>query len=446
MSKKLTFFEYFCGVMFTLVFLGSALIVLLGLLYFIKKEGLSRFGIALSWSVKLIAAFALLFVYTSIYPKRSDADIFKYFDDARVLSSIHHENPGLFYRTMTGCWTNKDLPEINKMNYWFRSYDHGLINDNRIIIRINAVFNLITRGNYALNLCLFLWCSWMGSYWLFRFFIHYSSSKLMAFIAAFLIPSTIFWSSGILKESILCFALGGFLYFLHKALDTKRIHWYLAMTPMMAILLVLKIYLIVLLLPFLCLFLIWQWKQSKPVLLISFISLLAIYALTNLVLFPNFDFLSALQGKQHDFIQMAKMVKAGSLVPIVPFDGSWSTFFLLIPMGIWNVIIYPTLSMVHSPQTLLAFMENMIFIVLFILALINCILCRPLIDWRLFFLFFCLSVFALVGSTAPVVGAMVRYKSPILPFLLLSLWHYQPQVLLDFFKQKRIALWFNTHL
>jgi hypothetical protein len=61
-------------------------------------------------------------------------------------------------------------------------------------------------------------------------------------------------------------------------------------------------------------------------------------------------------------------------------------------------------------------------------------------------LVFSLIVFSLVGMTAPVVGAMVRYKAPVLPFLWMSLLHYQIPYVKQLFTSNRIYQWLNTHL
>jgi hypothetical protein len=68
------------------------------------------------------------------------------------------------------------------------------------------------------------------------------------------------------------------------------------------------------------------------------------------------------------------------------------------------------------------------------------------LDWRFPSLLFSLAVLSLVGMTAPVVGAMVRYKAPVLPFLLMSLLHYQLPYVKQVFTSNRFYQWLNTHL
>ncbi|MFM7566129.1 MAG: hypothetical protein ACKO4Y_08340 [Flavobacteriales bacterium] len=385
-------------------------------------------------------------MYTQVYPIRQEADIFKYYDDGLVLSEIAKEKPAVFTRIMLGTWTTRDLQDLNRLNYWFRSYDHGIANDNRMVIRVNALLNLITRGSYGLNLVVFLALSWLGSYWFFRLFMELSASKITSYIAAFLLPSTVFWSSGILKEALLLFALGGFLYSLYQVHLRLRLGFLLLGLGCLFMLLFLKIYILMALLPLVIFTWVWTRTPDIRVRMGSIVVLLALLIVGQWLCFPSWSMLSTLQGKQFDFIQMAHAVKAGSLVPIIPMDGRWTTLLTLIPIGIWNVLVYPTIDMVKNPQSVLAFTENLMIMLIIIGALFRLKTFSWKFDWRFPMLVFGLTIFALVGMTAPVVGAMVRYKAPVLPFLLMSLFHYQLPSVKQIITSNKIYQWLNTHL
>jgi hypothetical protein len=377
---------------------------------------------------------------------RNEADVFKYYDDGIMLSEIAAEQPAAFTRIMLGTWNTQDMVYLNRLNYWFRSYDHGISNDNRVVIRVNALLNLVTRGSYGLNLLAFIALSWLGSYWLFRLFLGLSASKITSFIAAFLLPSTLFWSSGILKEALLFFALGGFLYSLFQLYQRVRLNFLLLGILSLFMLSFLKIYILVALLPLVWITWIWARTRSWRMLCSSVIGFLTLFILCHVLFFPEWSMLSTLQGKQFDFIQMAKAVNAGSMVPIIPMDGRLTTLFFLIPLGIWNVLVYPDISMLKNVQSVFAFTENVLILLVFLGALLRLKGISWKLDWRFPMLVFSLAVFSLVGMTAPVVGAMVRYKAPVLPFLLMSLLHYQLPFVKQVFTSNKIYQWLNTHL
>ena len=409
-------------------------------------KGLSVWALLCSWGIKGFTSLILLYVYTSIYPLRKEADVFKYYDDGIMLSEIAAEQPAAFTRIMLGTWTASDLRYLNRLNYWFRSYDHGISNDNRVVIRVNALLNLFTRGSYGLNLVVFLALSWLGSYWLFRLFMELSASKITSYIAAFLLPSTVFWSSGILKEALLFFALGGFLYSLFQLYQRFRLDFLFLGILSLFLLSFLKIYILIALLPFVVITWIWARTGSWRMLYSSAIGFLALFALSQLLFFPEWSMLSTLQGKQFDFIQMAHAVNAGSIVPIIPMDGRLTTVLALIPLGIWNVLVYPDLSMLKNGQSIVAFTENILILLVLLGAMFRLKGISWKLDWRFPMLVFSLAVFSLVGMTAPVVGAMVRYKAPVLPFLWMSLSHYQVPYIKQLFTSNRIYQWLNTHL
>ncbi len=427
--------------------LGLGALVFGGLMYIMPGlKGASKNAFVVSWVIKVIAGLALLYTYTQVYPKRAEADAFKYFDDGIILREIADEDPAVFTRIMLGTWSDSDLHYLNRLNYWFRSYDHGIANDNRVVIRVNALLNLVTRGSYGLNLLVFLVLAWLGSYWLFQLFLGLSSTKITSYIAAFLVPSTVFWSSGILKEALLFFALGGFLYSLFRLYQRFRWGVFTLGIVCFLLLLFLKIYILMALLPIVLLTWLWvqttSWKQFAG----SFLACIAAFITCHVLFFPDWSPLSTLQGKQFDFIQMAHAVNAGSIVPIIPMDGRMSTVLALIPLGIWNVLVYPDFSMLKNGQSLVAFTENVLILLILLGAVLRLRGISWTLDWRFPSLLFSLAVLSLVGMTAPVVGAMVRYKAPVLPFLLMSLLHYQLPYVKQVFTSNRFYQWLNTHL
>ncbi len=427
--------------------LGLGALVFGGLMYIMPGlKGASKNAFVVSWVIKVIAGLALLYTYTQVYPKRAEADAFKYFDDGIILREIADEDPAVFTRILLGTWSDSDLHYLNRLNYWFRSYDHGIANDNRVVIRVNALLNLVTRGSYGLNLLVFLVLAWLGSYWLFQLFLGLSSTKITSYIAAFLVPSTVFWSSGILKEALLFFALGGFLYSLFRLYQRFRWGAFTLGIVCFLLLLFLKIYILMALLPIVLLTWLWvqttSWKQFAG----SILACIAAFITCHVLFFPDWSPLSTLQGKQFDFIQMAHAVNAGSIVPIIPMDGRMSTVLALIPLGIWNVLVYPDFSMLKNGQSLVAFTENVLILLILLGAVLRLRGISWTLDWRFPSLLFSLAVLSLVGMTAPVVGAMVRYKAPVLPFLLMSLLHYQLPYVKQVFTSNRFYQWLNTHL
>ena len=242
------------------------------------------------------------------------------------------------------------------------------------------------------------------------------------------------------------FALGGFLYSMFRL--HQRFRWGVFTLGIVCFLLLLflKIYILMALLPMVLITWLWvrsaSWKKFAGSILACF----AAFITCHVLFFPDWSPLSTLQGKQFDFIQMAHAVNAGSIVPIIPMDGRMSTVLALVPLGIWNVLVYPDFSMLKNGQSLVAFTENVLILLILLGAVLRLRGISWTLDWRFPSLLFSLAVLSLVGMTAPVVGAMVRYKAPVLPFLLMSLLHYQLPYVKHVFTSNRFYQWLNTHL
>jgi len=432
------------ALMIGLLLLGF--LVLLALFFLPVFQHLKPLGKLIGFATKWVSALLLMYTYTHLYPNRAEADVFKYFDDGVVLNQIRVENPMVFTRIMTGTWDDKDLPYLDRMHYWFRSYDHGLSNDNRMVIRLNALINWVSQGYYPVNVLFFLLLSFIGSYYLFRFFFELCHEKWIAFVCAFLIPSTVFWSSGILKEGLVICALGVLLFSLKRFLTAHRWYYALFFGAAFFVLLHLKIYILVSLIPFLSIgIILFHFGLTRKSLLISMGSLTVLFAIQAIGI-PNWNVLSILQGKQFDFIQMAKAVHAGSQVPVHRLTQSYGSLLSLLPLGIWNVLYYPDVHMLKNTQSLAAFVENGVFWILLLGSLIGVFYNDKPTYVTVLSLLFVFLVFGIIGITAPVVGAMVRYKSPLLPFFLFSMLLLQPKPLLLRINRLKFFKWINTQL
>jgi len=323
-----------------------------------------------------------------------------------------------------------------------------LRNDNRIVIRINAVLHILSFGNYFLHALIFIFLSFLGLFFMAKLFYDISESKIKAYVAAFLIPSVFFWSSGVLKEALLIFALGIFCWAVYKLAKAYSWSTLCLLLVGFGLLSSLKIYVLFALLPALLFWFIWMKLQLFWKALLTFLVTGVVLYFGVTLLHPNFDFISLLVGKQHDFINLAKTYHAGSAIHMDYLgNNSWS-ILKAIPLALFHVFTLPWFSHVKSPLYLFSIFENLIFFSLIPLSIFyfekpN----KSSMKFIVFSLIFMLTLFTIIGLTTPVIGALVRYKMPALPFLFF--------VLLSFIKLKSISVklnnhtfikWINTHL
>jgi hypothetical protein len=416
---------------------------------FFKKSPFSTSSLKFAFSLKVLAGVILFLIYTFYYTDRQTADVFKYYDDGEILGNAAIKHPVDFIKIMVGV-EDQFLKDqyLNKMHYWFRPYDHGLRNDNRIVIRINAVLHILSFGNYFLHALIFIFLSFLGLFSLAKLFYAISGSKIKAFAASFLIPSVFFWSSGVLKEALLIFALGIFCWAVYKLAIAFSWSTLCLFVVGFCLLASLKIYVLFALLPATLLWFLWMkfhhfWKAFFTFLIGG-----ALVYFVALVIHPSFDFISLLVGKQHDFINLAKTFHAGSAIQMDYLENNSWSILKAIPLALFHVFTLPWFSQVKSPLYLFSIFENLIFFSLIPLSIFyfekpN----KSSIKFIVFSLIFILTLFTIIGLTTPVIGALVRYKMPALPFLFFGL--------LSIIKLKSISVkltnhnvtkWINTHL
>ncbi len=216
---------------------------------FFKKSKLSLHYFSFAFLMKVIAGFALTWVYSSHYSDRSTADIYKYYDDAKYMYAALNDEPFDYVKMVTSIGNDHpkfDTLYYSKMNHWYRKYDYSVYNDNHTMIRFNALIMPISCGSFHVHTIIMCFIALLGLTALFLFFQEYFSDRLkLLYLSIFLLPSVLFWGSGVLKEGLLLFSLGFLIYyaqqlFIKKSFLLKNI---VLITISMAIFLINKSYL-----------------------------------------------------------------------------------------------------------------------------------------------------------------------------------------------------------
>lgn len=403
----------------------SALLLYLGrrMSFFRDVPGISGHGLVWLFGLKLLAGAILWVVYTQVYPDRATADIFKYFDDSAVMYAALWDRPMDFVRMLTG--VGNDTPYFTEryyhvMNNWVRQYETTVYNDSHTMIRLNAVLRLVSHGHYGVHAVYASALSMVGLVALQRALAPWARGMERGLAAlVFLWPSMLLWPSAPLKECLLLPGLGLFLYGVLPG--AGRPSWAVLAGAVvgLGVMLVVKYYVLMCLAPGLLALLLQRWIGG-PVLrhaLFTHLALLAL-VLASGTLFPGHDVLEMLRVKQRDFINMAVAAQSGSLQQVPPLgEGAWS-FVRNAPHALAMTFLSPFLTAGRGAVGLAGAVENVALVLLPLLAL------RWHRPWRtmdagalMFAGSFVLLLALLIGWTVPVVGALVRYRMPLLPFV-----------------------------
>jgi hypothetical protein len=398
-----------------------------------KLKLFRRLGLAPKWllalfATKIVAAFAIVGVYQFVYESQKTADLFKYHYAGKVIYSAIEDNPADYFKMVSGICA--DEPQLEsyyvEADYWYKAWNYGLLNDNRTIIRYNAILDLFTQGNIWLNLIISAFVAFCGSYFLALSILVFCGGKSwIAIVSAFLVPSVVFWSSGMMKECLVMFSLG-MLMFSWTALWRRFGALKLLIVIVSAwILFLSKFYVLLAMLPGMVVFVLPS-KLSVKLMVITSVSIFLVAI--GLFFFSGcifgYDLVDTIVRKQHDFINMVNVEAnySGSNIDIQELEPTFVSFATCLVPAYINTFLRPFLTEADSLIKLVCCIENVFFLLLFLYMCIRFNkIGKEQVKFVLFTIYFMLVLYALIGMTTPNIGALVRYKIPVMPFLLSSM-------------------------
>jgi len=391
---------------------------------FFRIEGFPIRAVAVVFILKILAGVSMYLIYTYYYSDRATADIFKYFDDSKVMYDALWNKPVDFFKMIFSI--QNDTPYFDQyyhqMNHWYREYESNIYNDSHTIIRINALMRVFSFGYFNVHTVFMCFLSLTGLVALYKFFVPYlKEKKRLLFFSVFLIPSVVFWGSGVLKEAILLFGMGMMLYSTSELLNKKNfLRNLLWLLFSLALLIYTKYYIFIIIVP-LTLAYVWCRLTSTKYFYLKYGLIILICILTGLNIhyfLPDFDMLKILAMKQNDFVGLAQSMNSGSLISTELLKPTLSDIVIHLPVSFYNTLVRPYIFETDSFIVLFAALEN-------ILILAVLVICLLFSSWKIneksiftFCLLFFVAIFSLTGLTTPVFGAMVRYKVPAMPFLM----------------------------
>ena len=394
---------------------------------FFKNTNLKSTTLYILFFIKLIAAYCLFLVYTRYYTDRSTADIFKYFDDSTWLfKNVFSKSPVNYFKIILGIHTDQPYIhyELKQTQYWFKPHETNVFNDNRTVIRFNLIIYLISLGYYHIHTLILCFLSFIGITGIYKTFHKLFPQKtLILIICIYFLPSVLFWGSGILKESILLFSIGVFINKLSEIVihKNKSISNYVIITVAFLLLTITKPYVILTLTPSIIALLTYHYFKKISVLFhYIFVHLFCIViALIINHYNSNLDVLGNIVYKQHDFLNVARDTHANSTIYVEKLSNNIYSFIHFSPLAFVNGFFIPTILEIHSISYLPSILESTLLIFGFCLFLfkkrISLDINQKLIIY--FSLFFSMFLALLIGLATPVLGAIVRYRVPYLPFL-----------------------------
>ncbi|MDB5190670.1 MAG: hypothetical protein JWQ96_233 [Segetibacter sp.] len=397
---------------------------LLPIIPFVKESGLKRWEILSLFFIKIAAGLA----YAAFYklPRYYEgSDTWRFFRLSIKEKEWLLSDPVSFVKDVfVHGYSESGNLFAGENSYW---------NDlkSNVPVKLLALMNVVTLDSYYTNIILFNFFFFFGPiaiYQLLKQELH-NNKKLLLITGIFLLPSTLFWCSGIHKDGLILSATGLIIFLFNKNIKGGfSIKNCIAIILLLLIVFSLRNYVALALLPALFCFWLSTKYPSITIVIFSGIYLLGIVLFFTLrYITPSLNFPSFIVKKQHEFIQL----DGGSEIFVQALQPTFSSFLKYFPTALDMALLQP-----HPQLSKIAYLpagiEVILLVILFALVLVvprKNIGNYPFIN---FLLFFSISVLLISGYTITLSGAIVRYRSFILPFLISAMLSFLN------FKRKRL--------
>ena len=375
---------------------------------------------------KLLFGFVLWAVYTFYYTDRVNSDIYKFYDDAHYVHRSFFENKSAFIGLMTGSEDSSLDVYTGQMKNWERNFNKAVpFNENRFMIRLNALMMFVSGENIHVHTIFFCFFSFIGCILLLKIFQHFASDgKKKWMLLTMLLPSFLFWTSGGLKESVIILGIGLMLYgfvFLRERLISSLF----VFISGLIILFMTKYFLLICLLPALVAYHLLNKKSSLQNIAAKYAGVLLLSIMVLVVVAPlskTTDFARIIAKKQKHAVAEAMYMKAGSYSEVPVVEDNLFSVIKAMPRGLWNTMLKPYAWQSRNPMMMLSAAENILILLLIILAISYRDKAQKF-DYNLL-MFFSISLviyFSVIGIMTPVLGNLVRYKVILMPLLVFVL-------------------------
>ncbi|MFZ1528920.1 MAG: hypothetical protein WAT19_09220 [Ferruginibacter sp.] len=381
---------------------------------FIKKTGLNKKEIAALFTLKIAAGILLGFVVNRLYPGIND--YWGLNAEAKREYQLLMHSPGEFIKSIF-------QSGYNEYGGFFGSFNSHW-NDLRIIlpIKLVAIFNIFSRGNYYINSLFLNSIVFFGHAALFLVFTDvFKGKKWLVLTGCFLLPSTLYFTSGLGKDAVVFLGLALFSYAIYF-LRSSGVHLKKMLLLLASLLMVLLIrnFVAMLLLPATFALLLSYRLKIKPLYLF-----LAVYVSSALLLTalqyasPQKNPLHIIASKQKAFFEIEPgraNIATDSVEPRI------QSILKNSPQALNHVLMRPYVTESKNWMYAGIAAELVAYQILFLLTLIfferPAAPARPFVN---FSIFLSLSLFIFIGLIVPNIGAIFRYRSVYLPWLIIPI-------------------------
>jgi hypothetical protein len=384
--------------------------------------------------VKILGGICLGLIFYYYYGYGGDTQ--SYFESSKAFTNLFYKDPLKYFESLF----KTDLELVFMFDkdtgyLWFGGNDKYAIFTSKVFSILN-IFSFNTYIGLSILISIVVFTGYWKLFYVFR--KEFPKVKKQLAIAILFIPSVVFWASGILKDSIILSSTGWFTYCIYKFFIEKtfKIKYLLGLFFFIYIILNIKPYVIIALIPGTTIWIFYE-KISKiknkviKILIIPFFFILSVI----MVFFIVSQLDDLLGDYSFENIQKKAVVTQNDLkrkeysensFDIGEFDGTLQSYLSKAPLAINAALFRPYIWEAKNPVMVLSGLENLFILALTLFLIIKLkfigffkyIFKNPLLLFSILFsLFFAFSV----GMTISNFGALVRLKTPAMPFYVASI-------------------------
>ena len=287
---------------------------------------------------------------------------------------------------------------------------------SNVPVKLMAVMNVFTNNSYYANIILFNFLFLFGLVALFKVFYElFPQKKVFIIIGLYLLPSTLFWCSGLHKDGLILSAAGMVIFSFYKGLTAKfQLRHLLCIILCGIVIFSLRNYVLFAFVPAL---LAWGLSSKYPGK--SKIIFGTVYLIGTVLFFllpyyfPAINFPLYLSLKQQDFLTLT----GGSAVQLPHLIPTFNGFVAFLPSALDMAFLRPHFSEAKNFSYIPAAIEVVAFFLLIVTTAFSTKKQKISSPFFLFLLFFSFSILLICGYTVPFSGAIVRYRSLVFPLL-----------------------------
>jgi len=382
---------------------------------FFANSGLSKAQLVMLFLIKVL--MGIFYGWMGIY----------YDGYARMLDTwLHHQNGLEQYELLTSdplaylkSFTHDPYENTEGVGKFFASHN-SYWNDLKSVMfsKILSIFNLFSFGEYYVNVIFYSFCSFFAPVALYRVANDlFPTKRTTNLIACFLVPSFVYWSSGIHKEGLLALGIALIVYHVYFGLKTNSwpIKRWLAFALAILLLFTLRNFILVVLFPAVLVWVLASRLKKHRLLFFGGAYTLFIILFFGLRLInSSLDFPAVVVEKQKAFINSP----GNTSIEITAMEATFSDFVRTAPQAISFTAIRPFPSDANHILSLAAVVEIMTIWLLIILFILFPDIKYQDKSYLLFVLFFSITFLLAIGYSVNNLGAIVRYRSLIFPLFM----------------------------